>query len=212
MKYVKWMKKELVKLNGTAMKIRAEMDRNNRDFQPDIAAAENLKLQQKLNAAADDARKDIASTLDLATRAVEKWAAPDGDAVDKADLVLLNGSFNLSARDLHTLLVKHQDSGMMTNAIKKYAKDHGVMLDYVPNSEDKMFAYESFANSANAMIADIVHSIGLGVDPIVLSEWGKQDNISQRMERVLYGITEPEIVPQEKVAFDFGFKSLPGRN
>ena len=85
-----------------------------------------------------------------------------------------------------------------------------MILDYIPNVEDKLFAYRSFARSAHNMVGQIVQT-----NPgLALSKWGEPGNISQRMETVLYGIKEkedPSIRPP-KGNFDFQFKALDGRS
>lgn len=211
--YVNRMKDVLVSFNRTALEIHRKMDYNNQHFNADYAGEENTRLQSEANRAADHARGQIDSIHNEAAAAARKWAEPNGENIDAADLNLLKGDFNLSAEDLHTLLVKHQRNSVMVNAIAKYAKEHKVSLDYVPNLEDKLYAYKSFADSAHREISDIAGNIGLHDSRVDL--WAKPGNISQRMETVLYGIKkheQPTAAPQlPKSEFYFGFAKLDGR-
>lgn len=211
--YVNRMGSVLVSLNTAAQKIHADMDRNTANLKPDVAADENARLQAELNKAASEARTQIDAIREDAAAAARKWGEPAGAEIDAGDLALLKGDFQLSQETLWNLLVKHQNNGTMVNAISKYAKEHDVILDYIPNVEDKLFAYDSFAKSANGMIGDIVHSIGLAHNDLTLAKWGEPGNISQRMELVLYGIKKKED-PSAKLPdgnFNFGFKPLEGR-
>lgn len=215
MKFVSRMKSTLVSLNTTAQKIHEEMNRNSEMFRPDMAEAENNKLQIQLNNAVAAARDEIDAIHTQAKAAVKEWATPAGDRIDTSDLELLKGGFQLSRKDIETLLVKHQGSGTMVNAIAKYAKEHSIGFadSYIPNVEDKLFVYESFAKSAHTLVSDIAHSIGIGDNAISLKMWAEPGNISQRAELVLYGLKveeEPVPVPRGK-GFNFNFKPLSGR-
>lgn len=212
-KYVSRMGSVLVSLNTAALKIHQDMDRNNANYKPDVAADANARLQAELNKAADEARTQIDAIHDDAVAAARKWGEPAGAEIDAEDLGLLKGDFQLSREALWNLLVKHQDNGTMVNAIDKYAKEHNVILDYIPNVTDKLFAYDSFAKSAHGMVADIVHSVGLAHNDLTLGKWGEPGNISQRMELVLYGIKKKEDLPAKPTGenFNFSFKPLEGR-
>ena len=212
-KYVREMKTVLLSLNSQAQGIHREIDYNNKNFDGRFTAEANTKLQEKLNRAAIAARAQIDTIQEKATDAVKKWAEPAGAEIDAADLNLLNGSFLLKQDDLTALLVKHQSNGTMVNAIAKYAEAHDVSLDYVPNAEDKLAAYRSFAESAHSMVGKIVDSIGLSNNNVILAQWAEPGNISQRMELALYGIKKPEKsvpVPSGE-EFNFGFRHLDGR-
>lgn len=213
MKHVQQMKSVLVSLNSTAQKIHRDMERNASDFKPDISATANAQLQETLNKAALTARAQIDAIHEEAAAAVKKWAEPTGAEIDMEDLSLLTGGFSLKAEDLHSLLVKHQGNGTMVNAIAKYAGANKMELSYIPNVEDKLYAYQAFADSAHAMIGSIVESTGLNDSNLTLTKWAEPGNISQRMELAIYGIKkaeEPQPVPARGV-FNFGFKPLEGR-
>ena len=208
--YVGKMKDVLVSFNNTALDIRKKMQNAHAQYKADFAAAEENKLRGQLKQAAEGARDQISAILQQAITAAKKWAAPDGAKIDAADLELLRGDFNLSAEDLYVLLVKHQDNGVMVNAVAKYAKEHGITLGYIPNAEDKVYAYEAFAKGANNTIANICGNIGLSPADEALTVWGTPGNMSQRLELTLYGIKElPAETP--KAVFNFGFKPLDGR-
>lgn len=206
-KYVTRMKGVLTTLNTTANQIHKEIDYNNQNFLPDVAADANTNLQAKLNQAADSARDQIDAIREEAKAAVRKWAEPSGTEIDAADLALLKGEFWISIKDVHNLLVKHQGNGTMVNAIAKYAKEHDIVLAYIPNAADKLHAYDSFAKSAHDMIAEITNAIGLGDTNLPLAMWAEPGNISQRMEDALYGIKEYEepSAVQPKANFEFNF-------
>lgn len=210
--YVGKMKDVLVSLNNTALDIHKKMQNVHAQYKEDIAAAEEKKLREQLKQAAEGAKDQIAVILQQAITAAKKWAAPDGAKIDAADLELMRGDFNLSAEDLHGLLVKHQGNGVMVNAIAKYAKEHSITTGYVPNVEDKMSAYKAFANGANNMIANISGNLGYSTDSDTLALWGQPGNMSQRLELAIFGIKDqaPAAEPP-KAVFDFGFKPLEGR-
>lgn len=210
-KHVGKMKDVLVSFNNTAMDIRKKMQNAQAQYKADIAAAEENKLREQLKQAAESARNQIAAILQQAITAAKKWAAPDGAKIDAADLELLRGDFNLSAEDLHSLLVKHQGNGVMVNAIAKYAKEHSITTGYVPNVEDKVSAYEAFANGANNMISNISGNLGYSTDSDTLALWGQPGNMSQRLELAIFGIKELSAAETPKAVFDFGFKPLEGR-
>lgn len=209
--YVGKMKDVLVSFNNTALDIRKKMQNAQAQYKADIAAAEENKLREQLKQAAESARNQIAAILQQAITVAKKWSAPDGAKIDAADLELLRGDFNISAEDIHGLLVKHQGNGVMVNAIAKYAKEHGIVPDYIPNVEDKVSAYEAFANGANNMIANICGNIGLTPTDEALTTWGTSGNMSQRLELAIYGIKELPAAEPPKATFDFGFKHLEGR-
>lgn len=209
-KYVGKMKDVLVSFNSTALEIRQKMQYAQEQFKTDIAAEEVDKLRGQLNQAAEAARDQIAAILRQAIAAAKEWAAPDGTKIDTADLELLRGDFNLSADDLHGLLVKHQSNGVMVNAIAKYAKDHEIFPNYIPNVEAKVSAYETFAKGADSTISDISGNLGTNNDALAL--WGQPGNMSQRLELAIYGIkAQTPAAERPKAVFGFDFKPLPGR-
>lgn len=211
-KYVNRMKDVIVSFNATAGEIRKKMDFCSENYNADYAAEERNKLQIQLKQAEENARNEIDAIRFEAGKAVRKWAFLDGEKIDAADIKLLDGSFNLSAENIHELLVKHQDSCVMVNAIAKYAKEHNIATGYIPNLADKLLAYISFATSAHNVISDIAGNIGLPANDISISHWGKPGNISQRMETILYGIKAQEPAPAApKATFNFDFKPLAGR-
>ncbi len=210
--YVGKMKDVLVTFNNTALDIRKKMQNAHAQYTADIAAAEENKLRGQLKQAAEGARDQIAAILQQAITSANKWAAPDGAKIDAADLELLRGDFNLSAEDIHGLLVKHQGNGVMVNAIAKYAEDHSITPNYIPNVEDKVSAYEAFANGANNMISNISGNIGYSTDSDTLALWGQPGNMSQRLELVIFGIKDQEPAAESpKGVLRFDFKPLPGR-
>lgn len=210
-KYVSQMKCVLDSFAIKAQKVHADMERNTATYQPSNAADANARLQAELNQAAEEARNKIDAIRDEAAAAAKKWGELSGADIDAADLDLLKGDFQLSGEAVWKLLVKHQHNGTMVNAIAKYAKEHSITLDYIPNVEDKVFAYQSFAQSAKNVVGELVRTGGQPFGG--LSMWGEPGNISQRMETVLYGIKEHEdpSTKPPKGNFDFGFKPLGGR-
>ena len=212
-KYVNRMKDVLVSFNATAQRIHKDMDRNIANCKPDVASDENARLQAKLNMAAEEARGEIDVIHEEAVAAAKKWGEPAGTNIDADDLGLLKGNFILSKEAVWNLLVKHQGNGTMVNAIAKYAREHDMVLDYIPSVEDKTFAYDSFVKSANGVISNISGAIGLENTDLSISKWGEPGNISQRMETILHGIKEKEnpSTKPPKGNFNFGFKALDGR-
>lgn len=211
-KYVEKMKDVLVSFNNTALDIRKKVQYAHAQYKADIAATEENKLRGQLKQAAEGARDQIADILRQAAASAKAWAAPDGTKIDAADLELLRGDFNLSAENLHGLLVKHQGNGVMINAIAKYAKDHGVTPAYIPNVGDKVSAYEAFANGANNMISNISGNLGYPTDSDTLALWGQPGNMSQRLELAIFGIKDQTSAAEApKAVFGFDFKPLEGR-
>ena len=211
-KYITRMKDTLLSLNATAQRIHADMDHANRTYLPEEASKENVRLQTELNQAVESAREQIDSIHAEATAAARKWGELAGSKIDAADIELLKGDFQFSKEKLEDLLYKHQDNATMVNAIVKYAKEHGIVLDYVPTVEDKLYAYDAMTRSAQNLIGTIVQSIGLPNDNLILKLWGQPGNISDRLELSLYGIKqreEPKAPPRAN--FNFNFKPLSGR-
>lgn len=211
-KYITRMKDTLLSLNATAQKIHADMDHANRTYLPAEAAKENVRLQTELNQAVESARAQIDSIHTEATAAARKWGELAGAKIDAADIKLLKGDFQFTKAKLEDLLFKHQDNATMVNTIAKYAKEHGIVLDYIPTVEDKLSAYGAMAQSAQDMIGTIVQSIGLPNDSMTIKLWGESGNISNRLELALYGIRqreEPKAPPRAN--FNFNFTPLAGR-
>ena len=209
--YATRMKGVLTSFNATAKRIRKDIERNDRDFLPDVTHDANAKLRLELNKAAAAAREQVDVIHADARKAVKKWAEPSGAEIDAADLKLLEGGVLLSNEALYGLLVKHQHSGTMVNAIAKYAREHGLTPEYIPNVEDKLYIYKSLAERAHSVISRVVGNIGLDDNDVVLSRWAERGNISQRAELVLYGIKLPEEAAAPKGDINFGFQHLPGR-
>ena len=206
------MKGTLLSLNATAQRTHAAMDQNNRTYLPEAAAKENVRLQTELNQAAESAREQIDSIHADAAAAARKWGELSGAKIDAADIELLKGDFQFTKAKLEDLLFKHQDNATMVNAIVKYAKEHGIVLDYVPTVEEKLYAYDAMRRSAQDMIGTIVQSVGLPNDSVIIKLWGEPGNISDRLELALYGIRqreEPKAPP--RAHFDFNFTPLAGR-
>ena len=210
--YVEKMKDVLVAFNNTAQDLHKRIQYAYGIYSPDEAKKEANKLQKQLLREAETARDRIEAILQQAITAAKQWANPDGAKIDTADMELLRGDFSISSENIHSLLVKHQSNGVMVNAIAKYAKDHGIIPNYIPNLEDKLWCYKMFANSANEMIAESCNSIGYSTVSSSLVRWAKPGNMSQRAEMVLFGIKnqEPAAV-QPKAVFGFDFKHLKGR-
>ena len=210
--YVSKMKDALVSFNNTALDIQKKMQYAHDRYNADVASTEVNSLRIQLQAAERDARNQVAAILQQAIAAAKAWAAPDGARIDAADLELLRGDFCLSTEDIHSMLVKHQSNGVMVNAIAKYAKEHGITPDYVPNVGDKVSAYEAFAAGANNMISHISGNLGYSFGSDTLALWGTPGNMSQRLELAVFGIKEQEPATGHTGAvFGFDFKPLEGR-
>lgn len=210
--YVGKMKDVLVSFNNTALDIRKKMQNVHAQYKADIAVSEENKLRGQLKQAAEGARDQIAAILQLAIAAAEKWATLDSAEIDAADLSLLRGGFRITSKDLHRLLVKHQNNGTMINAIAAFVSRSGLRVQYIPKVEDKVSAYEAFANGANNMIANISGNLGYSTDSDTLALWGQPGNMSQRLELAIFGIKDqtPAAEPP-KAVFGFDFKPLDGR-
>ena len=206
------MKDTLLSLNATAQKIHADMDHANRTYLPAEAAKENVRLQTELNRAVEGAREQIDSIHADAAAGARKWGELAGAKIDAADIELLKGDFQFTKAKLEDLLFKHQDNATMVNTIAKYAKEHGIVLDYIPTVEDKLSAYDAMAQSAQDMIGTIVQSIGLPNDSVILTMWGQPGNISDRLELALFGIKQrEESTAPPRAHFNFNFTPLAGR-
>lgn len=184
-KYVNRMREVLTTFNQEAIGISGAMADSRERYSKEYAFAELDKLRGQLNEAAVNARSQIDSIHMEAQAAARKWAALDGKEIDTADLSLLKGDFVLSVPDLTALVMKYWDNGTMINAIDKYVKQHRIAC-YVPCLDDKLQAYKILAQSAHSMIGSISESTGVSEDRI--SGWGVSGNVSERLERALYGI------------------------
>lgn len=186
-KYVNRMREVLTTFNRKAIGISGDMTDSRERYSQEYAFAEMDKLRSQLNEAAVNARSQIDTIHKEAQTAARKWAALDGKEVNAADLSLLKGDFELSGADLTDMVVKYWDNGTMINAIDKYVKKHPVAV-YVPNLDDKLQAYKILSQSAHGLIGSISESIGVPEDRI--SGWGVSGNVSDRLERALYGIQQ----------------------
>lgn len=184
-KYVNKMRDALLSFNRQALQIGGDMADSRERYSKDYAAEEIDKLHGQMNQAAVTAKDQIDGIHQDAQAAAKKWAALDGKEVNAADLSLLKGDFELSVEDLTALVVKYWDNGTMINAIDKYVKKHHMAV-YVPNLDDKLQAYKILSQSAHQMIAGIAEALGMDEDRI--DNWGKSGNVSDRLERALYGI------------------------
>lgn len=184
-KYVNRMRDTLLSLNRKALQIGGDIADSRERYSKDYAAEEIDKLHGQLNQAAVAARDQIDRIYQDAQAAAKKWAALDGKKVNAADLSLLKGDFVLSGEDINALVVKYWDNGTMINAIDKYVKKRHVAA-YVPNLDDKLLAYKVLNQSAHQMIAGIAESVGM--DENRITGWGASGNVSDRLERALYGI------------------------
>lgn len=184
--YVNKMRGVLVTFNRKAMEIGAEITLNNDRLVAAVAREENAALRLQLKQGAVNARDQINEILKEAETAARKWAELSGKKIDKADLDLLKGGFEIASKDLRALVAKHWDNGVMINAISKYAKEHRIYGVYVPNLDDKLQAYAILAKSAHNCIANITDNVGLEDD--YFDDWGVSGNVSDRLERALYGI------------------------
>lgn len=185
-KYANKMRDVIVSFNRKALGIGGEMADSQERFSEDYAFAEINELRSQLNQTAENAREQIDNIHEEAQAAARKWAALDGKEVNAEDLRLLKGDFALTARDINALVIKHWGNGTMINAIEKYVKQHHIRAVYVPCLDDKLQAYKILAQSARDLIGSISESTGVPEDHI--SGWGQSGNVSDRLERALYGI------------------------
>lgn len=184
-KYVNRMRDVLLSFNRKALQIGADIADSQDRYSEVYAAEEIAKHRFMLNQAAADAKDQMDEIHKEAQAAAQKWAALDGQEVDASDLSLLRGDFVLSAQDIGALVAKNWDNGTMINAIDKYVKQHHIAC-YVPNLDDKLQAYKILAQSAHNLIGSIAESAGVPDNQI--ADWGKSGNVSDRLERALYGI------------------------
>lgn len=183
--YVNKMRDTLVSFNRKALEIGGNMADSRERCSKDYAAEEIANLHLQLNQAAANARDQIDNIHKEAMSAARKWAALDGKEINAADLSLLKGDFKLSVEDINAMVVKYWDNGTMINAIDKCVKRHRVAA-YVPNLNDKLQAYGILVKSAHALISNISEKVGMDED--YFADWGKSGNVSDRLERALYGI------------------------
>lgn len=184
-KYVSKMRDALVAFNRKASEIGYNIADSRERYSQDYAAEEIGKLHLQMNLAATYCRDQINAIHQEAQAAARKWAALDGKEINAADLSLLKGDFALSVEDLNAMVVKYWDNGTMINAVDKYVKQHHVAC-YVPNLNDKLQAYKTLAQSAHGLIGSIADNGGM--DEAHFAEWGASGNVSDRLERALYGI------------------------
>lgn len=184
-KYVNKMRDALVAFNRKASEIGYNIADSRERYSKDYAAEEISKLHIQMNLAATYCREQIDAIYKEAQAAARKWAALDGKEINAADLSLLKGDFALSVEDLNALVMKYWDNGTMMNAIDKYVKKHPAAC-YVPTLDDKLQAYKILADSACRLIDSVANSGGM--DEAHFADWGKSGNVSDRLERALYGI------------------------
>lgn len=186
-KYVDKMRTVLVAFNKKAAGIGYDIADSRERLTQEYAAEEISKLHLQMNLAATYCRDQIDAIHKEAQTAARKWAALDGKEVNTADLSLLKGDFEISVVDLNALVLKYWNNGTMINAIEKYAKKHHAAV-YVPNLDDKLQAYKIMAQSAHKLIDSIAENGGMDED--YFANWGKSGNVSDRLERALYGLFE----------------------
>lgn len=153
-KFVSRMKDTVNKFYEAMKTARAEIDKNNGRYLPNIAAEENEKIAQELNAKERAAEAEIDAIAQEALADVERWKALSGKEIDDADLKLLQGAFKLTEADIKDLVEKHKDNGTMIRAIGDYADAHKIAA-VIPTPEAKIKAYSIIAGDAKNMIGEI---------------------------------------------------------
>ena len=153
-KYLTRMKDTVNKFYEAMKAARAEIEKNNARYLPEIAAEENDKITQELRAKERAAEAEIDAIGQEALADVERWKALSGSEIDDADLKLLQGAFKLDENDIKDLIEKHKDNGTMIRAIGDYAEAHKIAA-VIPTPEAKIRAYSIVAGDAKSMIGAI---------------------------------------------------------
>ena len=153
-KFVSRMKDTVNKFYEAMKTARAEIDKNNERYLPNIAAEENEKIAQELSAKERAAEAEIDAIAQEALADVERWKALSGKEIDDADLKLLQGAFKLTEADIKDLVEKHKANGTMIRAIGDYAEAHKIAA-VIPTPEAKIKAYSIIAGDAKNMIGEI---------------------------------------------------------
>ena len=153
-KYLTRMKDTVNKFYEAMKAARAEIEKNNERYLPNIAAEENDKIAENLRAQERAAEAEIDTIAKEAVADVERWKALSGSEIDDADLKLLQGAFKLDENDIKDLVEKHKNNGTMIRAIGDYAEAHKIAA-VIPTSEAKIKAYSIVAGDAKNMIGEI---------------------------------------------------------
>lgn len=153
-KHLNKMKDTVNKFYNAMQSAKAEIDKNNGIYLPDIAEGENNKVLERLSMAERAAEEEIDEIEKDAIADVERWKALNGKEIDDADLKLLQGAFKLDSDDISALVEKHKNNGTMIRAIKDYTEKNHIFA-VIPTPEAKIEAYSHIANEAKNTIGYI---------------------------------------------------------
>ena len=182
-RYLQEMKNALSGFYNKAKEYERNVEQARQRYQPDIAAEEIKKFDSSLEADKRAAINTITDAKDQGIQAAQRWAALDGSNIDDGDMKLLK--FDLSPDQFAALVDKHRNNGTMCFILKQYAEKHskqeqkdGEFLAWdslssvdVPTVEEKIKAYNQFAESAIATVNNMTgYGWGKGVsNPVIES-------------------------------------------
>lgn len=175
--------------NAQMKDVRKWMMRNTEKYSEFVAKVENDKLLATAAKVIDDGKKAVESVYNREIKAVNDFYTLDaGEITD--DVKLLDGHFNLSAVDVAQLLIRYEKNGTMTQAIAKYADEHGI-AHFEPRKETRVKVLTDLRDSALNRLKKI--SDETGIDDVFIDSWPASSFGMGRLpvdfERVLDGLT-----------------------
>ena len=190
MSIVENLKNTISTTNAAMLEIKKQMDANKARYSEYIAANENAKLRARADEIISTARKSIEEAYSAAVKDLDKWTRLDGAQVTD-DVKLLSGAFDLSAGDVARLLIKHQSSPTMTNAILRYANEHKIP-HLAPSMETRHICLDELHEAAIGRVNRI--DAECGIDPFYIDQWPGMGFMDAAKDRCFNGLSEENMI------------------
>lgn len=202
--YIQSMKNVLNNYYNVAKTYNQKVEQAAQRYKPDVAADEVRKLDAQLEADKAAAIDAINEAKDKGIEAAHRWGSLDGSKINDGDMKLLK--FDLSPEQFEAIVQRNRGNGTMCFILKQYAEKHAkhekkedevpvwnalAMVD-VPTVEAKIQAYNSFAESAVAIVQNMTgYGWGKGLDGFgvvdSVKSFGEPNAVNYKMVEALEG-------------------------
>ena len=182
------------------------VNKANQWYKSDVAAKEIKRLDEQLETEKRAAIDAITEAKDKGIESAKRWGVLDGDKIKDGDMKLLK--FDLSPEQFESIVNRNKNNGTMCFILKQYAEKHekhetkddaipawnslAFAAVEVPTVDEKIKAYNAFAESAISIIQIITESgwgrgvDGLGVE-ISVKGFGEPNPMNRKLLEVLEG-------------------------